>query len=93
VLIWNRVAEDLWGLRFDEVKGKSLFNLDIGLPVPRLRVPIRNSLGDEPEPQEFILDAVNRRGRSIKCRVSVNPFKGPRGGRQGAIIVMEEMRM
>jgi PAS domain-containing protein len=32
VLIWNQVAEDLWGLRFDEVKGQSLFNLDIGCP-------------------------------------------------------------
>lgn len=32
ITMWNPGAEDLWGLRFDEVKGQSLVNLDIGLP-------------------------------------------------------------
>jgi two-component system, chemotaxis family, CheB/CheR fusion protein len=93
VLIWNHIAEDLWGLRSDEVKGQSLVNLDFGLPVGKLRGPIRACTDDGGQPQELILDAVNRRGRSFKCHISVNPFKGPQGELQGAILMMDEMGM
>jgi two-component system CheB/CheR fusion protein len=93
VLIWNYMAEDLWGLRAEETKGQSLMNLDIGLPVGQLRAPIRACLSGEAQQQEMILDAVNRRGRSIKCHVAVNPFKNPQGNTQGAILIMEEMGM
>lgn len=41
IAIWNAAAEELWGLRSDEVKGQSLFNLDIGLPVGQLRKAIQ----------------------------------------------------
>jgi len=93
VLVWNSVAEDMWGLRFDEVKGQSLLSLEMGLPVGRLGTPIRSCLNDGAEPEELILDAVNRRGRNIKCHVSITPLKGPQGARQGAMIIMEEMGM
>ncbi|HEX2929096.1 MAG TPA: CheR family methyltransferase [Candidatus Binatia bacterium] len=93
VLTWSHMAEELWGLRSDEVKGRSLLHLDFGLPVSQLRNPVRACLAGESDQQEFILDAVNRRGRSIKCRVSISPFKGPNGERQGAIIMTEEMGM
>src|SRR5205807_1972423 len=33
VIAWNHRAEDLWGLRGDEVKGQNFLNLDIGLPI------------------------------------------------------------
>ena len=93
ILIWNHLAEDLWGVRFDEVKGRSLLGIDIGLPVRQLREPVREVIGDGNQPQELILDAVNRRGRAIKCRVSMTPFHGPKGASQGAVIMMEEMGM
>jgi two-component system CheB/CheR fusion protein len=93
VLIWNYKAEDMWGLRSDEVKGQSLLNLEIGLPVGKLKGPLRTCMAEETDQQELILDAVNRRGRSFKCRVSISPFKGLQGERQGAIIMMEEMGM
>jgi two-component system CheB/CheR fusion protein len=93
VLIWNDMAADLWGLRSDEVKGQSLLNLDFGLPVDKLRGPIRTCIADGGEQQELILDALNRRGRSIKCHLSINPLKGSHETRQGAIIIMEEMGM
>src|SRR5262249_12320252 len=32
VLVWNHKAEDLWGLRAEEVKNRHFLNLDIGLP-------------------------------------------------------------
>ena len=33
IWVWNHRAEDLWGLRADEVRDRSFLNLDIGLPV------------------------------------------------------------
>jgi two-component system CheB/CheR fusion protein len=93
IIVWNPGAEELWGLRSAEVKGHSLFSLDIGLPVRRLRNPIQTCIAEGTEPQELILDAVNRRGRNIKCRVAINPLTNPQGQREGAIIVTEEMGM
>jgi two-component system CheB/CheR fusion protein len=39
ILIWNHRAEDLWGLRAEEVYQQSLLNLDVGLPVDQLKAP------------------------------------------------------
>lgn len=39
VLIWNDMAEELWGLRSHETKGQSLMNLDFGLPVEQIKGP------------------------------------------------------
>ena len=93
ILVWNRLAEELWGMRFDEVKGKSLLDLDIGLPVQRLKNPIHASMADDQEVQELILDAVNRRGRKMKCRIIINPFQAAQDKPQGAVIMMEEIGM
>ena len=64
---WNHRAEDLWGLRADEVLRKNFLNLDIGLPVERLGHPIRACLAGEAEVLDVTLDATNRRGRPIRC--------------------------
>jgi len=96
VLIWNDMAEEFWGLRSDETKGQSLLKLDFGLPVAKLKGPIRACIennGEQQQQHEMIVDAVNRRGRNFKCRVSVNPFKGANGELQGAILMMDEMGM
>ncbi len=93
IMVWNPGAEDMWGLRSDEVKGQSLVELDIGLPVGKLKNPMQTCLADSTGTQELILDAVNRRGRKIKCRVAISPLTSAEGQRQGAIIVMEEMGM
>src|SRR5262245_65322792 len=47
VLMWNSRAEDLWGLRADEAQGKSVLNLDIGLPVSELRGALRACLAGD----------------------------------------------
>lgn len=65
VLVWNQRAEDLWGLRRDEIVGRHFFNLDIGLPTQRLRPLIHRTLAGETGPHEMVLAAVNRRGRPI----------------------------
>ena len=89
ILSWNKEAENLWGLRVDEVKGQSLFSLDIGLPVEQLRDPIRNCLAGE-ERTEMVLQAINRRGQTIDCRMSYNPLLSSQQERQGVILLMEE---
>jgi two-component system, chemotaxis family, CheB/CheR fusion protein len=88
--IWSRRAEELWGLRSEEVQGKSLFNLDIGLPVQELRSPIQMCLTGEADTQELVLQATNRRGRSINCQIVITPLLSLDGDCQGAILLMEE---
>ncbi len=65
VLVWNRRAEDLWGLRKDEIIGQHFLNLDIGLPTQELRPLIRRTLTGDGGRHEMVLPAVNRRGRPI----------------------------
>jgi two-component system CheB/CheR fusion protein len=92
VMIWNYRAEDLWGLRADEVRGKSLMSLDIGLSVRQLEVPIRRLLNGESRDEEIILDALNRRGRTIRCRVSCTPLGGDHDGAvPGVVLQMSDL--
>jgi two-component system CheB/CheR fusion protein len=90
IRIWNRKAQDLWGLRAEEVDGRAFQNLDIGLPVERLKGPIRACIDGASPYEEVVLDAVNRRGRAIRCRVAVAPFTSTEGEARGAVLVMEE---
>jgi two-component system, chemotaxis family, CheB/CheR fusion protein len=91
IRMWNRRAEDLWGLRSGEVIGQHFLNLDIGLPIERLRPILRAALGADATGAELQVDAVNRRGRAISVRVACTPLRRREGGIQpeGAIIVME----
>ncbi len=90
VQVWNRQAEDLWGLRREEAVGQHFLNLDIGLPTERLRPLIREALADSGAPKEIRLAAVNRRGRSIRVRVMCSPLGGPGEDAGGAVLVMEQ---
>jgi len=91
VIMWNGRAEDLWGARFDEIRGQSFLKLDIGLPTAGLVESLRTCLGGSP-PGDVIVDATNRRGRAIKCRVSCTPFAASGSAdAHGAILLMEEM--
>jgi two-component system CheB/CheR fusion protein len=92
ILMWNYKAEDLWGLREDEVKGQSLLNLEIGLPVDQLRSIIRPCLSGDADRKEILLDATNRRGKAFMCRVSCSPLMSHDKERQGVIVLMEEER-
>ncbi|MBU2664402.1 PAS domain S-box protein [Actinoplanes bogorensis] len=91
IRMWNRRAEDLWGLRPDEVIGRHFLNLDIGLPIERLQPMLRDALGAEAASAEMMVDAVNRRGRSIAVRVACASLRRREAGTppEGAIIVME----
>ena len=87
---WNAQAQDLWGLAEDEVKGTHFLNLDIGLPVDRLRVPIRDVLAGNDEDGHVVLEAVDRRGKSIKARIKVSPLGRTLDGDVGGAILMME---
>jgi PAS domain S-box-containing protein len=89
VLVWNVRAADLWGLQTAEVEGKSLLRLDIGLPVEKL--PLRDFLVGTAEYQKVDLDATNRRGKQIRCEVSITPFVDGDGRRQGIVLLMEDV--
>jgi two-component system CheB/CheR fusion protein len=86
---WNPVAEELWGLRAAEVVGKSLFTLDFGLPVDRLREAIRGVLSGESEFVETVVDAIDRRGRELDCKVTVSRMRAEDDGQNGAILLMD----
>jgi two-component system CheB/CheR fusion protein len=73
------------------LKGESLLSLDIGLPIEQLREPIRTCLNGQVGQQELVLSATNRRGRAIQCRITINPLIGFDRGRQGVILLMEEI--
>ena len=90
VLWWNAEANELWGLREDEVQGQSLLNLDIGLPVEQLRPPVRAVLSGRAPFQEVVLEARNRRGKAIQCRVTCTSLTGAERDTQGVILLMEE---
>ncbi|PWW22725.1 two-component system CheB/CheR fusion protein [Geodermatophilus normandii] len=90
VLAWNDAAEDLWGIRSDEARGQFLLSLDIGLPVVELQPLLRRQVAGEGEPHETLeLDAVNRRGRRVRVRVTVSAFQHVPGERGGAVVLMD----
>ncbi|TMA60153.1 MAG: PAS domain-containing protein [Deltaproteobacteria bacterium] len=87
---WNRRAEDLWGVRAEEVQGQCFLTLDIGLPVEHLEGPLRTVLTWEPAHLEVVLGATNRRGRALRCRVTCTALRDAQQEIQGAIMLMEE---
>jgi two-component system CheB/CheR fusion protein len=93
VQIWNRGAEELWGLRQDEAAEQHFLALDIGLAPERLAPALRAVMGGASEKETARLQAVNRRGRTIVCDTTVMPLlgRGPAGLEQrGAIVLMED---
>jgi two-component system CheB/CheR fusion protein len=90
VLVWNARAEELWGVRSEEVLGASFLELDIGLPVTRLVEHLLSSLNGTPT-STVVVDAINRRGRRIACRVTTTALPTDDGVARGVIVVMEEV--
>jgi two-component system CheB/CheR fusion protein len=85
---WNRWSENVWGLREEEVLGKKFGELDIGLPVQQL-LPLVQSTLAEHLPGEAMLEARDRRGRTMLCRVRVSPLMNADRSTQAAVILVE----
>jgi len=91
VQIWSHRATDLWGLRAEEAQNRNFLNLDIGLPVEALKQSIRMSLAQENAQEELVLEATNRRGKHIQCRVTCSTLKSADQAVRGVILLMEEV--
>lgn len=91
VLIWNERAADLWGVRSDEATGKSLFSLDIGLPVDELRQMINAVLRGDGQHQEANVKALTRKGKTIECRVIAHTLSDGDSA-TGVVLLMEELK-
>jgi two-component system CheB/CheR fusion protein len=89
VQVWNRQAQELWGLREEETVGEHLLGLDSGLPSEVLKPMVREVVFDGSQVQDATIEAVNRRGRSVSLRVSVTPLRSGDESPQGALLVME----
>ena len=86
---WNSGAEELWGLRSDEVREQPFFTLEIGLPVDALKPFIKSCLEDGAIHEDITLSAVNRRGKTLDINVTCGPLRGASGKNEGVIIFME----
>jgi two-component system CheB/CheR fusion protein len=89
VLAWNATAEEMWGITFDEVRNQRFSSLDVGLPVAELGHSIDNCLTNG-EPSEVRLEAVNRRGKEIRCRVQCKRLADVAGDAPGVLLLVEE---
>jgi two-component system CheB/CheR fusion protein len=90
VSMWNRAAEDLWGVRSEEARGKPLMSLDIGLPVDELMSTLQHCLSGAGAREQTEVEATNRRGRKIRCLVSCSPLMGSGDRVQGAILLIDD---
>jgi two-component system CheB/CheR fusion protein len=90
VQLWNGQAHELWGLTAQEAEGQHLLTLDIGLPVEELEPLLRACLNGGGERQQTTLDAVNRRGKTVRCMVSCVPLSALDDGAVTGLILMME---
>ena len=88
---WNKGAEELWGLRADEVRNRAFFRLDFGLPTADVRDVVQQCFASGRRTGPVQVGAVNRIGRTITCTVVCSPLKGgAQGDTEGAVLLMEE---
>ncbi len=85
---WNRGAEELWGLRAEEVFQQPFFALDFGLPTDGLPDILQTSLNSGRRAGPVEIPAINRIGRSIVCAVTCSPLTGTR---DGMVLLMEDV--
>jgi len=89
VEVWNERARDLWGVGIDDVRGKHLLNLDIGLPVGQLREPMLECVNGSSDGSTTVLAARDRRGHEVTCTVQCFPHRAPDGTPDGVVTIME----
>ena len=86
---WSERAEELWGLSPERAVGKAFPKLEIGLPVSDLESVLTACLSGT-EWQETTVDAVNRLGQKIRCRVVCAPLASGQHS-TGAMLIVEEL--
>ncbi len=87
---WNRWNENIWGLREEEAVGRKFGELDIGLPMQQIAPAVQSVIAGG-EAVDFQVEAVERRGRPIHCRVRVSPLLYEDRASHGAVLFVEEV--
>jgi len=90
-LVWSAKSEEIWNLQTDEVQKECLFNLDFGLPLEQIREPINRCLDYNQTQQDFVISAVNRRGKTFDCRLSIDALWNINKEKLSVIIIMQEV--
>jgi two-component system CheB/CheR fusion protein len=88
VVAWNTGCEELWGLRSAEVIGQPLASLDIGLPMTQVKPLLGEAFVDSDVTGEAVIDAVNRRGKPARIRVTCQSFVS-NNSITGALLLLE----
>jgi two-component system, chemotaxis family, CheB/CheR fusion protein len=91
VQVWNAQSTELWGLRREEAEGENVLGLDVGLPADLLKAPLRAMLDGGEKRSEVVVQATNRRGRAIECRIVMLPVHLDGHGVTGAILLVEDV--
>jgi two-component system CheB/CheR fusion protein len=87
---WNKGAEELWGLRSEEVRNQAFFSLVFGLPTAEVHGIVQECLDSGKRTGPVQLTAINRIGRTITCTVTCSPLKS-NGAGEGAVLLIEEL--
>ena len=90
VHVWNDHAAEMWGLREDEVTGRDLRTLDFGLPMDHVGGELLAALEYEAMGRQAVIQATNRRGRGISCRLTFSPMRVSDDHVVGVVLVMSE---
>jgi PAS domain S-box-containing protein len=91
VALWNSRAEELWGETAPEAVPREFRDLDLGLPMDELGAMVERARSRSGKAEEQIFDAVNRRGRPVRCRALVTPLANLTGHGPGAVVVIQEL--
>ncbi len=91
VVLWSEGAVDLWGLRPEEAYGQPFHELDIGLPVAELETTARVVLEGTERDRVVELDATNRRGKPVHCRVTCTRVLDEADQIDGVLLLMEQV--
>ena len=89
IVVWNRAAEDLFGLRADEVKERSFLALDIGLPFDELSPLLHAVATGSGNVGSVVVDATNRLGHHLRCRITVGRL-GAGTETDGSVVILLE---
>lgn len=89
VRAWNAQADELWGIRAAEARGRNILSLDFGLPVAQLTDAMQ--AGQQGASEYRTIEATNRRGRAVRCRVRVEPLHAVGGAVDGVLLLIDDI--
>ena len=90
VILWNKGADELWGVRADEATHRPLADLDIGLPLDELEYGFNAILDGTQRRIDLTVNARNRRGKPIECQISLAPLAARDGNTVSGVIILTD---